>query len=128
MRKGDRAPRRDLGERAGRIEGQEHERLGNEHARTVAQPSEAAFRHLEFLRLSERRVLLIIVTPEGDVQNRILHTDRAYTTSQLIEATNFFNQHYSGHSFEDIRQRVQLRFNRRRSRRGSRSMPASSRS
>ena len=37
---------------------------------------EASFRHLEFLRLSERRVLLIIVTPEGDVQNRILHTDR----------------------------------------------------
>ena len=37
---------------------------------------EAAFRHLEFLRLSDRRVLLIIVTPEGDVQNRILHTDR----------------------------------------------------
>ena len=40
---------------------------------------EASFRHLEFLRLSERRVLLIIVTAEGDVQNRILHTDRAYT-------------------------------------------------
>ena len=37
---------------------------------------EAAFRHLEFLRLSDRRVLLILVTPEGDVQNRILHTDR----------------------------------------------------
>src|SRR3954467_15341825 len=52
---------------------------------------EASFRHLEFLRLSERRVLLIIVTPEGDVQNRILHTEHAYTSSQLVEATNFFN-------------------------------------
>src|SRR5678815_3535094 len=40
---------------------------------------EATFRHLEFLRLSERRVLLIIVTAENDVQNRILHTDRSYT-------------------------------------------------
>ena len=38
---------------------------------------EASFRHLEFLRLSERRVLLIIVTSEGDVQNRILHTGPA---------------------------------------------------
>ncbi len=50
---------------------------------------EAAFRHLEFLRLSERRVLLILVTAEGDVQNRILHTDRAYSQSQLVEATQF---------------------------------------
>ena len=36
----------------------------------------AAFRHIEFLCLSEKRVLLIIVTPEGDVQNRILVTDK----------------------------------------------------
>src|SRR6266542_3096428 len=64
---------------------------------------EASFRHIEFLRLSDRRVLLIIVTPEGDVQNRILHTDRAYTQSQLIEATNFFNQHYAGHPFGAVR-------------------------
>ena len=39
---------------------------------------DATFRHLEFLRLAERRVLLILVTAEGDVQNRILHTDRSY--------------------------------------------------
>src|SRR5438094_2636682 len=64
---------------------------------------EASFRHLEFLRLSERRVLLIIVTPEGDVENRILHTDRPYSQSQLIEASNFFNQHYAGQPFHAIR-------------------------
>jgi heat-inducible transcriptional repressor len=64
---------------------------------------EATFRHLEFLRLSERRVLLIIVTPEGDVQNRILHTDRPYTQSQLVEATNFFNRHYAGQPFAELR-------------------------
>src|SRR5438309_8879825 len=58
-------------------------------AGVVATPRrrEASFRHLEFLRLSERRVLLIIVTPEGDVQNRVLHTDRPYTQPQLIEAS-----------------------------------------
>src|SRR5204862_2923390 len=67
---------------------------------------EAAFRHLEFLRLSEHRVLLIVVTPEGDVQNRILHTDRSYTSAQLIEATNFFNQNFAGHSFAAIRERL----------------------
>jgi heat-inducible transcriptional repressor len=64
---------------------------------------DASFRHLEFLRLSDRRVLLIIVAPDGDVQNRILHTDHSYSQSQLIEATNFFNQHYAGQPFATLR-------------------------
>jgi heat-inducible transcriptional repressor len=74
-------------------------------AGVVATPRrrEPTFRHIEFLRLSERRVLLIIVTPDGDVQNRILHTDRQYTPSQLIEASNFFNDHYAGQPFAAIR-------------------------
>jgi len=67
---------------------------------------EAGFRHLEFLRLSDRRVLLIVVTAEGDVQNRILHTERAYTQSQLIEASNFFNQNFAGQPFGAIRGRL----------------------
>jgi heat-inducible transcriptional repressor len=67
---------------------------------------EAAFRHLEFLRLSEKRVLLIVVTQDGDVQNRILHTDRTYTPSQLIEATNFFNQNFAGQPLAAIRGRL----------------------
>jgi heat-inducible transcriptional repressor len=64
------------------------------------------FRHLEFLGLGEKRVLLIIVTPEGDVQNRILFTNRPYTTSELTEATNFVNQHYAGLQFDQIRVRL----------------------
>ena len=67
---------------------------------------DATFRHLEFLRLAERRVLLILVTAEGDVQNRILHTDRSYSHTQLIEATNFFNQHFAGQPFATIRSRI----------------------
>ena len=66
----------------------------------------AAFRHLEFLRLAEKRVLLIIVTPEGDVQNRILFTDRSYSAGELTEATNFVNQHYAGLHFDEIRLRI----------------------
>jgi len=65
-----------------------------------------SFRQIEFLRLSEKRILLIVVTPEGDVQNRILFTERDYTHSELVSAANFINQNYSGHSFEDIRQRL----------------------
>jgi heat-inducible transcriptional repressor len=65
------------------------------------------FRHLEFLRLSEKRILLIVVTPEGDVQNRILFTEREFTASELIETANYINQNYSGQSFEDVRGRLQ---------------------
>src|SRR5262249_10738926 len=64
------------------------------------------FRHIEFLRLSEKRVLLIVVTPEGDVQNRILFTERESTPAELTEAANFMNQNYAGQSFEDVRQRL----------------------
>src|SRR6185503_10129700 len=56
------------------------------------------FRHIEFLKLSEKRVLLIVVTPDGDVQNRILFTERDFGPAELIEAANYINQNYSGHS------------------------------
>lgn len=61
------------------------------------------FRHIEFIRLSDRRVLLIIVTPDGDVQNRILFVTREYTETELLEASNFFNRHFSGRSFHEVR-------------------------
>jgi len=66
-----------------------------------------AFRHIEFLALSEKRVLLILVAADGDVQNRILFTDRAYTPTELTMASNFLNQNYAGLNFDDIRTRVQ---------------------
>ena len=62
------------------------------------------FRQIEFLRLSEKRVLLILVTPQGDVQNRILITHKDYSASELIEATNYINAHYAGFDFEAVRQ------------------------
>jgi len=65
------------------------------------------FKHLEFLKLSERRILLIVVTPDGDVQNRILFTERDFSPSELIEAANYINQNYAGQSFEDVRVRLQ---------------------
>ena len=67
----------------------------------------AAFRHIEFLRLSEKRILLIIVAPDGDVQNRIILTDRAYEPSELTEAANFLNQNFAGLTFDEIKARIQ---------------------
>jgi len=66
----------------------------------------AGFRHIEFLRLSDTRILLILVTPEGDVQNRILVTEKRYSPAELVEAANFLNQHYAGLTFEEIRRRI----------------------
>jgi heat-inducible transcriptional repressor len=65
-----------------------------------------SFRQIEFLRLSEKRILLIVVTADGDVQNRILITERDYAPSELIATANYINQNYSGHSFEEIHQRL----------------------
>jgi len=78
-------------------------------AGVVASPrrKNAAFRHIEFLSLSEKRILLIIVTPDGNVQNRILFTEKTYSPAQLTIAANFLNQNYAGLTFDDIRRRVQ---------------------
>jgi heat-inducible transcriptional repressor len=64
------------------------------------------FRHIEYLSLSEKRILLIVVTTEGDLQNRILSTEREFTPGELIEAANFMNQNFAGQSFDDVRQRL----------------------
>ena len=65
-----------------------------------------AFRHLEFLPLSEKRILVIIVTSDGNVQNRIIMVDKPYSASELTQATNFFNQHYSGSTFEQVQKKL----------------------
>ncbi|MBP8867594.1 MAG: heat-inducible transcriptional repressor HrcA [Propionivibrio sp.] len=63
-------------------------------------------RQIEFVSLSEKRILLILVTTDGDVQNRILFSDRPYSPSELVTATNYLNQYFAGHDFEHIRERV----------------------
>ncbi len=67
----------------------------------------AGFRHIEFVKLSEKRILLILVTPEGDVQNRILFSEQSYSPSELIEASNILNQNFAGLTFDQSRVRIQ---------------------
>ncbi len=71
---------------------------------TPRRPS--VFRHIEFLSLSERRVLVILVSPDGDVQNRIIHTQADYSQQQLQEAANFLNAHYAGLAMDEVRLRL----------------------
>lgn len=66
----------------------------------------SVFKHIEFLRLSEKRFLVIIVSPDGDVQNRVIFTEADYTASQLVEASNFLNSHYAGMAIEEVRERL----------------------
>ena len=75
----------------------------------------SVFRHIEFLRLSEKRFLVIIVTPEGDVQNRVVFTQADYTQGQLIEASNFLNANYAGMEIEQVRERLKTEVERLRS-------------
>ena len=74
----------------------------------------SVFRHIEFLRLSDRRVLVIIVSPDGDVQNRVLFTEADYTQAQLVEATNYLNTNYAGLAIEQVRERLQQEVERLR--------------
>lgn len=76
-------------------------------AGVVMTPRRAAmFRQIEFVGLSDKRILVIIVSPEGDVQNRIFTLDRSYSPAELVEAANMLNQNYAGCSFEEIRRRI----------------------
>ena len=73
----------------------------------VTAPRKASvFHHIEFLRLGEKRVLVILVAPDGDVQNRVIFTARDYQQSELIEATNYLNAHYAGLTIEEVRERL----------------------
>lgn len=66
----------------------------------------SVFRHIEFLRLGEKRVLVIMVSPDGDVQNRVIFTQQDFSQGQLVEATNYLNEHYGGLTLEEVREKL----------------------
>jgi len=73
----------------------------------VTAPRKAGvFHHIEFLRLGDKRVLVILVAPDGDVQNRVIFTARDYQQNELIEASNYLNAHYAGLTIEEVRERL----------------------
>ncbi len=71
---------------------------------TPRRPS--VFRHIEFLSLSDRRVLVILVSPDGDVQNRIIHTQLEYSQTQLQQAAHYLNAHCAGLAMDEVRERL----------------------
>jgi heat-inducible transcriptional repressor len=73
---------------------------------TMPRRSQSALRQIEFLPLSDHRVLAILVIDEKEVQNRILHMDRGYSASELREAANYLNEQFAGKSLVRVRERL----------------------
>ena len=67
---------------------------------------QVALRQIEFLALSDSRVLVILVVNEREVQNRIIHTTRRYSSSELTQAANFINEHFAGRTLREVRNRL----------------------
>lgn len=63
-------------------------------------------RHIEFLPLSNTRILVIFVTNEQEVHNRIIHTTKKFTEAELVQAANYLNSVYSGRSLSSVREGV----------------------
>jgi heat-inducible transcriptional repressor len=73
---------------------------------SVPKTSHATLRHIEFLPLSDQRVLAIMVINEREVQNRVLHMQRSYSTTELHEASNFLNRSFTGLDIFDVREKL----------------------
>ena len=73
---------------------------------SVPRVQHATLRQIEFLPLSDNRILAILVINDREVQNRILHVDREYSESELVEAANFINRHYAGHEMPEVREKL----------------------
>ncbi len=62
------------------------------------------FRQIEFVNLSGKRILVILVTEDGTVQNRVIQNNHDYTASELIEAANYFNETFRGKSLTTVKE------------------------
>jgi heat-inducible transcriptional repressor len=73
---------------------------------SVPKGQRAELRHIEFLALSENRVLAILVINDTEVQNRVLHTEQAHSRDELQRAANYINENYTGFDLNEIRSRL----------------------
>jgi heat-inducible transcriptional repressor len=73
---------------------------------SVPRGQHTTLRQIEFLSLSDNRILAILVINDREVQNRILHVDREYSSSELTQAANFINEHYAGSEMPTVRDRL----------------------
>jgi heat-inducible transcriptional repressor len=65
-----------------------------------------ALRQVEFLSLSDNRVLAILVINEREVENRIIKTNRVYSQSELTQAANYLNNAFAGRDIDAVKERL----------------------
>jgi heat-inducible transcriptional repressor len=70
---------------------------------TLPKRGQTVLRQVEFLALTDNRVLVVLVTNRQEVQNRVIHTHRPYSREELSTAARFLNETYSGKSLESAR-------------------------
>jgi len=70
---------------------------------TLPRREQTLLQQVEFLPLSDNRVLVVLVVNKQEVQNRVIHTHRPYSREELQLASQFLNQTYAGKSLEMAR-------------------------
>jgi heat-inducible transcriptional repressor len=73
---------------------------------TLPRQSHAALSQIEFMPLSDNRVLAILVVNGREVQNRILQLDRPFGSEELRRAANFLNQQFAGKELSEVRENL----------------------
>ncbi|MBO6718033.1 MAG: heat-inducible transcriptional repressor HrcA [Rhizobiaceae bacterium] len=73
----------------------------------LATKSEIALKHIEFIQLEPGRALAVLVSQNGDVENRVIDVPAGVTLSQLHEASNFLNAHIRGRTLAEARQEIE---------------------
>ena len=73
---------------------------------TLPRQSHAALSQIEFMPLSDNRVLAILVVNGREVQNRILQLERYYSADELRRASNYLNQEFGGKELSAVREHL----------------------
>lgn len=72
----------------------------------LAPKSQVALKHIEFVPLGPGRALVVLVTDDGLVENRVLELPREVTPASLVEATNYLNARLVGRTLGEARQQI----------------------
>ena len=67
---------------------------------------QSTLNQVEFVSLSDNRILVIFVMSDNEVQNRIIHTARTFTASELEQAANYLNKMFTGKDLNDMRKNM----------------------
>src|ERR1700733_5480476 len=73
---------------------------------TLPRTRAAQVSQVEFVPLTENRVLVVLVSNDREVQNRIIQTERRYGAEELKRASNFLNEQFRGRSLAEVRQEI----------------------